>query len=145
MIIFDFKSILKDPLYIASSALLCTVIVLSVALFFGAGKSIQTGTSSAYISSASGDVSSETSSTASEAEKISFKVTSPTANSLTVTDSFYVFKGTCNPADTLYINGKRITPAADGSFSCDVDLKVGKNAITVQHGSDKTVYNITYR
>lgn len=56
-----------------------------------------------------------------------------------------MFKGTCNPADTLYINGKRITPATDGSFSCDVDLKVGKNAITVQHGNDKTVYNVTYR
>ncbi|MBE6769178.1 MAG: N-acetylmuramoyl-L-alanine amidase [Ruminococcaceae bacterium] len=141
----DFKSILKDPLYIVSSALLCIVIALSVAMLFGADNNIAAGTSSAHISSNSGDISGETSSTASEAEKISFKVTSPTANSLTVTDSFYVFKGTCNPADTLYINGKRITPAADGSFSCDVDLKVGKNAITVQHGSDKTVYNVTYR
>lgn len=141
----DFKSIIRDPIYIVSSALLCIVIALSVAMLFGADKNITAGTSSAYISSDSGDISSETSSTASVAEKISFKVTSPTANSLTVTDSFYVFKGTCDPADTLYIGGKKITPATDGSFSCDVDLKVGKNAITVQHGNDKTVYNVTYR
>ncbi len=143
----NFKEKLKSPMFISAIALVCTACIIIAVVLFSDVKSLLANTASGTNSTSSltNISSSDTSSSASQVQSIAFKMTSPTSANFTVTDSFYVFKGVCDPADTLYIGGKKITPASDGSFSCDVDLKVGKNAITVEHGNEKTVYNITYR
>ena len=141
----NFKEFTNKPTFICAVALVCAFIVVTLSVFFGAAKTSQTGAVSALSSlNQNSNDSSPISSTISK-EKISFSVTSPSSTSLTVTDSFCAFKGLCDPDDTLIINGEKITPSSDGHFSCDVNLKVGKNAVVVEHNGAKTTYNVTYR
>lgn len=72
-------------------------------------------------------------------------VTSPAQQELTVMVDKLTFEGTFDPTQTLLINGLKITPNKDGSFSHTEFLKLGSNEITLSYCGQDTVYQITRR
>ena len=72
-------------------------------------------------------------------------VTSQSKQTVYVTEPFYSFSGTSDPAEPLYINGNEIARGEGGIFTYETELKVGKNTFTFEHKGEKTVYTVNYR
>ena len=72
-------------------------------------------------------------------------VTSQSKQTVYVTEPFYSFSGTSDPAEPLYINGAEIARGEGGIFTYETELKVGKNTFTFEHKGEKTVYTVNYR
>ena len=72
-------------------------------------------------------------------------VTSQSKQTVYVTEPFYSFSGTSDPAEPLYINGAEIARGEGGIFTYETELKVGKNTFTFEHKGKKTVYTVNYR
>ncbi len=77
--------------------------------------------------------------------EIGLVITSPKSLNTTVTTSKTVISGTSDAKQPLTMNGKEVERSSDGSFSVDVELKVGANQFTFEHKGVKTVCNIKYR
>lgn len=64
---------------------------------------------------------------------------------MTVVIDKLVLEGACDPGKALLINGLKIKPNADGSFSHTEFLVLGENTITVSYDGQEWVYKITRR
>ena len=71
--------------------------------------------------------------------------TAPAQQELTVMVDKLTFEGAFDPSQTLLINGLKIIPGEDGSFSHTEFLKLGSNEITLSYAGQDRVYKITRR
>lgn len=99
------------------------------------------------VSSAQSDNSSvpEESSVSSVPETAPLTVTYPEKTELTVTEPQILFAGNGDVSLPIYINDKEVQRDKDGAFSVTVDLKTGKNTVTVKYGEETKTYTVTYR
>ena len=72
-------------------------------------------------------------------------ISSPAQSSVSVTEPEFTFSGTSDPEEPLTVNGQAVERGADGSFTYQVSLDVGKNTFTFEHKGDTAVYTVTYR
>lgn len=72
-------------------------------------------------------------------------ISSPAKRTQTVTEPDFTFSGTSDPAESLTVNGAEIERGADGIFSHQVTLSVGKNTFSFAHKGETKTYYITYR
>lgn len=72
-------------------------------------------------------------------------ISSPAKQKQTVTEPDFTFSGTSDPAEPLTVNGAEIERGADGVFSYQATLSVGKNTFSFAHKGETKTYNITYR
>ena len=77
--------------------------------------------------------------------EIGLSFSSPQDNTVTTTDAFFRFAGGSDPAQPVLMNGTEIERNADGSFSLDVNLSVGKNEFTFTHKGQTVTKTIQYR
>ncbi len=143
-----FKEFVKKPVFTVLLAVFCIACLVFTLVFFGGEKHQSTGLLPITPSDASemaSTISSENQASSATSQQLPFTISSPASQNTTVTSSFCVFSGTCDPTKTLTINNEKITPASDGSFSCDVSLKVGQNNIVVDCDGNKLTYSVTYR
>ncbi len=75
---------------------------------------------------------------------IRLQLSSPEGNDITVKEPVYTIKGTSDPAEPLVMNEQDVERAEDGSFSFDVELKVGPNTFTFVHKGESVTYTIRY-
>ncbi len=68
-------------------------------------------------------------------------ITSHERTSTTVEDTT-VFEGTCNPEESLLLNGKSVKRDKEGAFSVEMPLKVGKNTFVFTYKGEKTTYTV---
>lgn len=80
-----------------------------------------------------------------EIEDIGLVITSPKSLSSTVTTSKTIITGTSDIAFPVHMNKTEIERGLDGSFSVDVELKVGQNTFEFEHKGIITVCKINYR
>lgn len=80
-----------------------------------------------------------------EDNEIKLKFTSPAAKAINVTEESFVFTGTADPEEPLSVNGNEIEIAADGTFSFNTTLQVGKNTFTFEHKGESATYTVNYR
>lgn len=69
-------------------------------------------------------------------------MTSPTKKSFVTYEESVQFRGKFDPNQEVLLNGVKVKVTERGGFSQWVDLKVGKNTITLEHKGKKTVYNV---
>ncbi len=74
-----------------------------------------------------------------------FIISAPTASSFTTTKPTAVFSGSSIPDLPLTINGTEIERDENGMFTHTVNLKPGKNTVTVKNGDISKTFTITYR
>lgn len=55
------------------------------------------------------------------------------------------FEGTSDPAESLSVNGKEVERNTDGTFSCEVPLKLGRNEIAFSHKTETVIFEIERR
>lgn len=72
-------------------------------------------------------------------------ISSPAKTSVSVTDPNFTFSGTSDPAEPLTVNGAEIERGADGIFTYQTELKVGKNTFSFSHKGETKTYTVTYR
>lgn len=72
-------------------------------------------------------------------------ISSPNKSSVSVTDPNFVFSGTSDPAEPLTVNGTEIERGADGIFTYQTELKVGKNTFSFTHKGETKTYTVSYR
>ena len=56
-----------------------------------------------------------------------------------------VLQGTCDPSQSVSINGTAVTPNADGTFTHTLQLQPGMNEITITHKDKTLTYQVEYR
>ena len=72
-------------------------------------------------------------------------ISSPAKRTQTVTEPDFTFSGTSDPAESLTVNGAEIERGADGIFSHQVTLNLGKNTFNFTHKGETKTYYIIYR
>ena len=72
-------------------------------------------------------------------------IDSPSNNAVTVTEPYYIIKGSCNPRFPVTINGTAIEVAEDGNFSLKVDLNKGNNSFEFKYRDETFAKTINYR
>ena len=72
-------------------------------------------------------------------------VTSPQKSDFTTYENSVAIIGASDPNFPLLLNGKETERTADGYFSLQLDLKVGKNKFTFEHKGSTKTFNVTYR
>ena len=72
-------------------------------------------------------------------------VTWPEKTDFITVEQNLVLQGTCDPAQSVTVNGTAVTPNADGTFTHTVQLQSGKNQITVAQKDTTFTYNVEYR
>lgn len=72
-------------------------------------------------------------------------ITSPSSLNSTVTVSKTVITGIADKEFPVLMNGSEIEKSQDGSFSVEVDLKVGENLFKFEHKGVTTLCKINYR
>lgn len=71
------------------------------------------------------------------------KLTSP-ADGVTVDLPTVAVSGTCDNNFDILVNGKKVEPTDRGFFAVDVELKAGKNTITVEHKGETITRTVNY-
>ncbi|MBQ9920266.1 MAG: hypothetical protein IJO49_05555, partial [Clostridia bacterium] len=72
-------------------------------------------------------------------------ITSPKKNDVTTYENSIAFIGASDPNFPLLLNGKEAKRTADGYFSLQLDLKVGKNTFKFEHKGTTKTYTVNYR
>lgn len=72
-------------------------------------------------------------------------ISSPSKSSVSVTDPNFTFAGTSDPTEPLAVNGTEIERGADGIFTYQTELKVGKNTFSFTHKGETKTYTVSYR
>lgn len=72
-------------------------------------------------------------------------ISAPSDTSATVTEPYYILKGSCDPKQPLFINGEQIDVAEDGNFSLKVDLKKGSNTFEFRHKNETVMRSVNYK
>ncbi len=75
---------------------------------------------------------------------IRLEVTSPQQSDVSVGSANYTITGTSDIAAPLTLNGNAVERAADGSFTLDVELKIGPNTFIFEHKGETHTYTIRY-
>ncbi len=71
-------------------------------------------------------------------------VHSPSARSFETYSNKVSFIGASDPNHPLTVNGQQVERSETGYFSLDINLKVGKNTVTIVHKDVTEVYTVTY-
>lgn len=79
------------------------------------------------------------------AAKMGLTVTSPEKNTVAVTEPYFTFSGSCDPAWPLLFNGEAIPTDAEGKFSHKASLNIGTNSFTLEHKGEAKNYTVNYR
>lgn len=131
---------------VAVSLIICIVAATVFFVFFRKpASSLPTGAPSEVVSPVSSEESSSEEASSAEPELLPLTVTSPTKQELTVTEPQILFSGTGDKSIPIYINDKEIERGEAGDFSVTLDLKQGKNTITLKYGEEVKTYTVTYR
>ena len=72
-------------------------------------------------------------------------VTAPLETQFVTMADKVLFEGSSDPAQSLTINGTEVARNADGTFSVEIPLTLGKNEITVSHKDKTLTYTVEYR
>ncbi len=76
---------------------------------------------------------------------ITLKVTSPSKTSITITEPNVTFSGESDPLEPLTFGGNEVARDADGRFSFNVNLNIGKNYFKFEHKGQTYNYTVNYR
>jgi len=76
---------------------------------------------------------------------IGLTVTLPEETKVIALEDKILFAGSSDPAQSLTINGTEVPRNADGTFSYEVSLSLGKNEIVVAHKEQTVTYTVEYR
>ena len=138
------KSLTKKPLLYYS--VLITLISALLLCSCRSNKAIEELSSSAPSSVPIPESSEEPISVTEPADNgIRLVISSPNKSSVSVTDPIFVFSGISDPAEPLTVNGTEIERGADGIFTYQTELKVGKNTFSFTHKGETKTYTVSYR
>lgn len=73
------------------------------------------------------------------------EITSPKSGKITVTEPLFVITGTADAKEKLTMNGQNIEISENGSFSVNVELKVGANSFLFSHKGVNKKVTVNYR
>lgn len=76
---------------------------------------------------------------------IGLTVSQPTESKFVTMEDKVLFAGSSDPAQSLTINGTEVSRNADGTFSVEVPLTLGKNEIVISHKGETVTYMAEYR
>lgn len=123
-------------------------VLLTISIFFSACRSQKDITSSDGFTSSAVSASSQVSEVSSEEpidNGIRLVISSPAKASVNVTEPSFTFSGTSDPSEPLTVNGIELPRGADGIFTYQAELKVGKNTFSFSHKGETKTYTVTYR
>lgn len=78
-------------------------------------------------------------------EYVGLTMAQPLESSILTWEDTITLSGTCDPAQPVFVAGTEVTPNADGSFTCQIPLEMGKQEILVTHKQEQAVYTVERR
>ena len=127
------------------SLTVCIALTITYFMFFFSPADTPTDGAAGSSISQTESFNSSSESSSSDPDIFPLTVASPTKAELTVTEPQILFSGTGDKSIPIYINDKEIERGETGGFSVTVDLKKGKNTVTLKYGEDLKTYTVTYR